>query len=176
MRRRKGHETPEDEAALPHARHGVRPEMLTEQHLVGSIGALAFADFQAIPTEVDKVRALELIGRHLGMFGGSGTPGRGGLRRAMAAFLVEVAEAQERRSEREAAAQRCGAKTRAGKACRCCVEPGKNRCRFHGGKSTGPRTPEGRARSMAALQAGHQRWRERQVTGEVTAPNARTRS
>jgi hypothetical protein len=44
-----------------------------------------------------------------------------------------------------AAAPRCGAKARAGHACR---QPAmKNgRCRFHGGKSTGARTAEGRAR------------------------------
>ena len=43
---------------------------------------------------------------------------------------------------------RCGAKTRAGGA-----NPaigGRNRCALHGGKSTGPRTPEGKARSIAA--------------------------
>jgi hypothetical protein len=47
------------------------------------------------------------------------------------------------------AAPRCGACTRAGTACR---QPAmKNgRCRFHGGKSTGPRTPAGLARSRAA--------------------------
>jgi len=47
------------------------------------------------------------------------------------------------------AAPRCGACTRAGGACR---QPAmKNgRCRFHGGKSTGPRTVAGLARSRAA--------------------------
>ena len=47
------------------------------------------------------------------------------------------------------AAPRCGACTRAGTACR---QPAmKNgRCRFHGGKSTGPRTAAGLARSRAA--------------------------
>ena len=47
------------------------------------------------------------------------------------------------------AAPRCGACTRAGTACR---QPAmKNgRCRFHGGKSTGPRTADGLARSRAA--------------------------
>jgi hypothetical protein len=47
------------------------------------------------------------------------------------------------------AAARCGACTRAGHACR---QPAmKNgRCRFHGGKSTGPRTAAGLANSRAA--------------------------
>lgn len=41
----------------------------------------------------------------------------------------------------------CGAKRhRDGEPCRAKSEPGKRRCRFHGGRSTGPRTPEGKAR------------------------------
>ena len=35
---------------------------------------------------------------------------------------------------------RCCAKTRAGAPCIMRVVPGKRRCRFHGGLSTGPRT------------------------------------
>jgi len=47
------------------------------------------------------------------------------------------------------AAPRCGARTRAGCPCR---QPAmaNGRCRFHGGKSTGPRTAVGLARSRAA--------------------------
>jgi hypothetical protein len=47
------------------------------------------------------------------------------------------------------AAPRCGARTRAGCACR---QPAmaNGRCRFHGGKSTGPRTAAGLANSRAA--------------------------
>ncbi len=37
----------------------------------------------------------------------------------------------------------CGAKTRKGTPCRNKSEPGKRRCKFHGGLSTGARTPEG---------------------------------
>jgi hypothetical protein len=46
------------------------------------------------------------------------------------------------------AAARCGAKTRAG--C-CCRQPAmaNGRCRFHGGKSTGPRSEAGRARARS---------------------------
>ena len=44
----------------------------------------------------------------------------------------------------------CGAKTRKGLPCRNRSEPGKRRCKFHGGKSTGPRTAEGRARFAEA--------------------------
>ncbi len=47
------------------------------------------------------------------------------------------------------AVRRCGACTRAGTACR---QPAmaNGRCRFHGGRSTGPRTPAGLARSRSA--------------------------
>ena len=44
----------------------------------------------------------------------------------------------------------CGAKTRAGGRCQIRAEPGKARCRFHGGKSTGPKTQSGRARIAEA--------------------------
>ena len=56
---------------------------------------------------------------------------------------------------------RCGAKTRRGKPCQAPVvwdkekdQPRNGRCRIHGGLSTGPKTPEGRKRSLAALRKG----------------------
>jgi hypothetical protein len=67
---------------------------------------------------------------------------------------------------------RCGAKTRSGQPCKApCVwnhetdTPRNGRCKLHGGLSTGPTTDEGRQRSIAALKAGHRRWRERQQRG-----------
>ena len=52
---------------------------------------------------------------------------------------------------------RCGAKRhRDGEPCQALSEPGKRRCRFHGGRSTGPRTPEGKARALANLRQGSQ--------------------
>ena len=36
----------------------------------------------------------------------------------------------------------------------------KTRCRLHGGMSTGARTAEGKARVLAALVEGRQRWLE----------------
>jgi len=54
---------------------------------------------------------------------------------------------------------RCGAKTRAGGSCKAPAVRGKSRCRMHGGLSTGPKTPEGRARSTAGVKAYWQRWR-----------------
>jgi hypothetical protein len=59
---------------------------------------------------------------------------------------------------------RCGARTRAGCPCRAPAIRGKLRCRMHGGRSTGPRTAEGRAR-IAAARTIHGRysaeWRAR---------------
>jgi hypothetical protein len=49
----------------------------------------------------------------------------------------------------------CGARNRQGKPCAVRVEPGKARCRFHGGLSTGPKTAAGRARIAAAQR---RRW------------------
>ena len=49
-----------------------------------------------------------------------------------------------------ALAPRCGARTRAGCACRSPAIRGKLRCRMHGGRSTGPRTAEGMERLRAA--------------------------
>ena len=49
---------------------------------------------------------------------------------------------------------------------------GKRRCMWHGGKSTGPKTPEGKARTAAARDAGLARWiarqRELKAAGLIT--------
>ena len=48
---------------------------------------------------------------------------------------------------------RCGARRRRdGRPCQALSVPGKRRCRWHGGCSTGARTPEGRARSLRNLR------------------------
>lgn len=77
---------------------------------------------------------------------------------------------------------RCGAKTRKGTPCRMKSEPGKRRCKFHGGRSTGARTPEGKARIAEAQRRRWSAWRAVReqtpnpaVTSEIeTGPNART--
>ena len=48
----------------------------------------------------------------------------------------------------------CNAKTRFGNPCKRIGNPINGRCHLHGGKSTGPRTAEGRAR-IAAAQFKH---------------------
>lgn len=51
----------------------------------------------------------------------------------------------------------CGARRhRDGQPCEARPEPGKSRCRFHGGRSTGPRTEGGKARSLANLRRGRE--------------------
>lgn len=50
----------------------------------------------------------------------------------------------------------CGAQTRQGTPCQAKSLPGKSRCKFHGGLSTGPKTLEGKAR-IAEVQ--RRRWR-----------------
>ena len=47
-------------------------------------------------------------------------------------------------------APRCGARTRQGTLCRCPAMRNKQRCRLHGGASTGPRTKKGLSHSRRA--------------------------
>lgn len=59
--------------------------------------------------------------------------------------------------------RRCGARTRAGAPCKMQhASPWANRCRLHGGLSTGPRTAEGRARIARAQRDRWARWRAAQ--------------
>src|SRR6266851_1795719 len=56
----------------------------------------------------------------------------------------------------------CGARRRYGQGlCRAAAMPGRRRCRWHGGATTGPRTIEGKQRTIAAMTAGRRRWLER---------------
>ena len=63
----------------------------------------------------------------------------------------------------------CGARTRAGRSCAMRVEPGKHRCRLHGGLSTGPKTAEGRARIGEANRA---RWAASREKGDGAGLNS----
>lgn len=58
-------------------------------------------------------------------------------------------------NEKTVQRQPCSARTRKGAPCRAMAINGKGRCKFHGGMSTGPRTPEGRAR---IADAQRKRW------------------
>src|SRR5262245_40275762 len=77
---------------------------------------------------------------------------------ARGARWQEIKAARERVSEkrarlRELKNKTCGARTRAGHPCQRKGLGKGGRCSNHGGLSTGPRTPEGRARVAAALRA-----------------------
>ncbi len=52
-------------------------------------------------------------------------------------------------------APRCGARTRAGGSCAGPAVRGRARCRLHGGKSTGPKTPDGKARASHRKHGGY---------------------
>jgi hypothetical protein len=68
------------------------------------------------------------------------------------------------------AAPRCGARSkRTGKPCRGAAMP-NGRCKVHGGKSTGPRTPEGLERSRRA------NWKHGHYSREAKAERSRLRA
>jgi len=69
--------------------------------------------------------------------------------------------------------RRCGAKTRPGGACQNPAIGSRTRCKLHGGESTEPRTPEGKARTIAA-HTKHG-WRSRAHVAKVKAINAEIR-
>ena len=78
-----------------------------------------------------------------------------------AAITHELSRMKEREAQRLARLRvTCGAKTtRKGTPCRNKSEPGRKRCKFHGGKSTGPRTAEGRERIAAAQRTRWALWK-----------------
>ena len=77
----------------------------------------------------------------------------------------ECARTNARTQERAARyRQLCHAKTRNGLPCRNKSEPGRRRCKFHGGMSTGPKTPEGKARIAEAQRS---RWAAYRMNANV---------
>jgi len=56
----------------------------------------------------------------------------------------------------------CGARTKrfGGRPCLCQPVKGKRRCKYHGGLSTGPKTPEGRELCRQAVLRRWARWRK----------------
>ena len=63
--------------------------------------------------------------------------------------------------------KRCGARARSrgGAPCQCKVVPGRTRCKLHGGMSTGPKTPEGRARTSEGARRYHAERRAKSTLG-----------
>ena len=55
----------------------------------------------------------------------------------------------------------CGARTRQGTPCPCQPSGRGGRCKYHGGMSTGPRTPEGKSRIVVARRVRAERERTR---------------
>lgn len=80
-----------------------------------------------------------------------------------AAITHELIRMKEREAQRRARLRvTCAAKTtRKGTPCRNKSEPGRKRCKFHGGRSTGPRTAEGRQRIVDAQLKRWAEWRRR---------------
>src|SRR5215813_3485846 len=83
---------------------------------------------------------------------------------------IELVRARLEALVRANAAPRCGARSkRTGKPCRGAAMP-NGRCKFHGGKSTGPRTPEGLERSRRA------NWKHGHFSREAKAERSRLRA
>jgi hypothetical protein len=76
--------------------------------------------------------------------------------------MIDAAGAQYVRNRRGKLVRTCGAKTQAGGRCQCVELHRGAKCKWHGGRSTGARTPEGKARSLAALMEGNVAWRAQQ--------------
>src|SRR5262245_45184537 len=84
--------------------------------------------------------------------------------------LIERVRARLEALIRANAAPRCGARSkRAGKLCRAAAMP-NGRCKVHGGKSTGPRTPKGLERSRRA------NWKHGYYSREAKAERSRVRA
>lgn len=78
--------------------------------------------------------------------------------------LIRTAQAQRKAVLAGMRRQTCKAMTRRGMECLLKSEPGKKRCRLHGGLSTGPKTAEGKAR---IAEAQRKRWAERRKAEET---------
>ena len=80
--------------------------------------------------------------------------------------LDEFLETLLKRSRaRRSRKKKCSARTRSGAPCQAPGNGRGDRCKLHGGKSTGPRTPEGRER---ARQAVLRRWQNVRSAGLQT--------
>lgn len=87
---------------------------------------------------------------------------------ALERYLIDRGVDPERASKAARKAERngcglCLARTRKGTPCIALGSGRGGRCRFHGGGSTGPKTPEGKRRSLEALARGRQTAAERRA-------------
>jgi hypothetical protein len=79
------------------------------------------------------------------------TPGASGIPEDLQPTRASKSGRELRKWERV----QCGGKRRRdGQPCQALSVPGKRRCKWHGGASTGPKTPEGKERAKANLLAG----------------------
>lgn len=70
------------------------------------------------------------------------------------AALASIVAANNRARQIPVKGERCEAKTHKGTPCQCkALQNG--RCKFHGGLSTGPKTPEGKAKVAGNLRRWH---------------------
>jgi hypothetical protein len=86
------------------------------------------------------------------------SPVRAGARPSKFANVPKAMRRWLRRQHKQEQASRtpCGARRRRdGQPCEALSVPGKKRCKWHGGMSTGPRTPEGKAKVAAHLPRRH---------------------
>lgn len=88
----------------------------------------------------------------------------GAIRTLTAEQRAARAERKNARTERHLQAkQRQGVQTCTGRSrqtglpCRMKAMPGRKQCKFHGGAATGPKTPEGKAKALAALHRANER-------------------
>jgi hypothetical protein len=92
---------------------------------------------------------------------------------ARTSILGAMSSSNHRRRNRSQQRQRCGARVKnpvkigkngvrvsRGFFCKAWAMP-NGRCRVHGGASTGPKSPEGKARVVAAMVEGRRKWLER---------------
>jgi hypothetical protein len=84
------------------------------------------------------------------------------LRAILAQHEASIARERDRPRTKSPANETCGAKTRAGTPCKRRDIYSSGRCRMHGGLSTGPKTPEGKAKVAINLR--------RSLTKPVRAP------
>jgi len=114
-----------------------------------------------VPARMCKVLGIEVLPNY---YTSTHARGDGVLDDALQAALDRECARQLDKAEASAAQYRqpCQAMTRKGQPCRMKSEAGRRRCQFHGGLSTGPKTPEGKDR---IAEAQRRRWARHRAGG-----------